>query len=107
MARKPVWLGVQWLVVAFTLGLFLGVAVFVDFKPVVDENFFFSTSDPGVQQSKKVEQRFPSQPQLILTVGSSDITSSAYLAESNDSRKRSKRSMRLAASKVLPPAQKV
>src|SRR3954453_17911337 len=80
MARTPLWFGAQWLILAFTLGLFICVAVFVDLKPVVDENFFFSTTDPGVQQSKKVEQWFPSQPQLILTVGSSDITSSGYLS---------------------------
>jgi uncharacterized protein len=60
--------------------LFVLVALFVDLKPVVDENFFFSTSDPGVQQSKKVEQRFPSQPQLILAVSSYDITSQRYLS---------------------------
>src|SRR3954452_17266501 len=80
MARTPLWFGAQWLILAFTLGLFICVAVFVDLKPVVDENFFFSTGDPGVQQSKKIEQRFPSQPQLILTAGSSDITSAGYLS---------------------------
>ena len=65
---------------AITILLFVLVALFVDLKPVVDENFFFSTSDPGVQQSKKVEQRFPSQPQLILSVSSHDITSPRYLS---------------------------
>lgn len=80
MARKPFWFGAQWVMVAITVLLFLLVALFVDLKPVVDENFFFSTSDPGVQQSKKVEQRFPSQPQLILAVSSRDITSAHYLS---------------------------
>src|SRR5439155_10998788 len=56
------------------------VAFFVDLKPAVDENFFFSTSDPGVRESKKVEQRFPSQPQLILAVSSQDISSLRYLS---------------------------
>jgi len=56
-----------------TVLLFVIVAIFVDLKPAVDENFFFSTSDPGVRESKKVEQRFPSQPQLILAVSSQDI----------------------------------
>ena len=65
---------------AITAALFVLVAVFVDLKPVVDENFFFSTSDPGVQQSRKVEQKFPSQPQLILAVSSRDITSPRYLS---------------------------
>jgi uncharacterized protein YybS (DUF2232 family) len=62
MATKPSWFGAQWVMLAITILLFVLVALFVDLKPVVDENFFFSTSDPGVQQSKKVEQRFPSQP---------------------------------------------
>ena len=68
MATKPPWFSAQWVMLAITILLFVLVALFVDLKPVVDGNFFFSTSDPGVQQSKKVEQRFPSQPQLILAV---------------------------------------
>lgn len=51
----------------------------MDLKPVVDENFFFSTSDPEFRQSKKIEERFPSQPELILSVSSSDISSPRYL----------------------------
>src|SRR5438034_2697623 len=76
---KTLPLGSYWLMLAIASVLFVLVAVFVDLKPVVDENFFFSTSDPGVQQSKKVEQRFPSQPQLILAVSSQDISSPRYL----------------------------
>ncbi|PYJ76757.1 MAG: hypothetical protein DME77_04905 [Verrucomicrobia bacterium] len=34
----------------------------------------------GFGQSRKIEQRFPSQPQLILAVSSSDISSARYLA---------------------------
>src|SRR5437870_13518231 len=79
MAKKRVWLGAHWEMLGLTAVLFIIVAVFVDLKPVVDENFFFSSSDPGVQQSKKVEQRFPSQPQLILAVSSQDISSPRYL----------------------------
>src|SRR5579864_3548471 len=80
MGRKPLWLGGPWEVVATTIVLFVIVIVFVDLKPVVDENFFFSTSDPGVQQSKKIEQHFPSRPELILTASSSNISSPQYLA---------------------------
>ena len=64
---------------AVTVGLLGLVAAFVDLKPVVEENFFFSTSDPGLGQSKKIERRFPSQPELILAVSSRDISSSRYL----------------------------
>src|SRR5437868_3517839 len=80
MPTNPRWFSAQWVMLAITILLFVLVALFVDLKPVVDENFFFSSSDPGVQQSKKVEQRFPSQPQLILAVSSHDITSPRYLS---------------------------
>src|SRR6266480_2466725 len=69
----------HWEMLAITAVLFVLVAVFVDLKPVVDENFFFSTSDPGFGQSKKIEQRFPSQPDVILAVSSRDISSPRYL----------------------------
>src|SRR5205823_1566539 len=45
----------------------------------VDENFFFSTSDPQFQESKKIEERFPAGSQLILSVSSSNISSGPYL----------------------------
>jgi uncharacterized protein len=80
MGKKPVWLGGHWEMLAITAVLFVLVAVFVDLKPVVDENFFFSTSDPGFRQSKKIEQHFPSQPEVILAVSSRDISSPRYLS---------------------------
>lgn len=55
---KALPLGLHWVMLVIAGVLFALVATFVDLRPVVDENFFFSTSDPGVQQSKKVEQRF-------------------------------------------------
>ncbi len=76
--NKPSWLGAHWKMLAVTVVLLVLVAAFVDLKPVVDENFFFSTSDPGFRQSKKIEQRFPSQPEVILAVSSSDISSPRY-----------------------------
>src|SRR5438132_14294765 len=79
--KKRVPFGTHWEMLAVTVVLFVLVAVFVDLKPVVDENFFFSTSDPQFQQSKKIEQRFPSQPEVILAVSSRDISSSRYLGQ--------------------------
>jgi len=76
MGRKPFrLLGLHWAMLAIAGGLFVLVVTFVDLKPVVDENFFFSTSDPGVQQTKRIERRFPSQPEVILAVSSRDISS--------------------------------
>src|SRR5882762_6841643 len=71
--------GAHWLMLLVTIVLFGLVAAFVDLKPVVDENFFFATSDPQFRQSKKIEQHFPSQPELILSVSSRDISSPQYL----------------------------
>jgi len=76
--KKRVPFGTHWEMLAVTAVLFVLVVVFVDLKPVVEENFFFSTSDPGFGQSKKIEQRFPSQPQLVLAVSSGDISSPRY-----------------------------
>src|SRR5436190_13389855 len=76
---KLIRFGSHWEMLAVTVVLFVLVAGFVDLRPVVDENFFFSTSDPGVRQSKKIEQHFPSRPELILTASSRDISSTRYL----------------------------
>jgi predicted RND superfamily exporter protein len=79
MVNKPVRLGAHWWMLGVTVVLFGLVAAFVDLRPVVDENFFFSTSDPQFRQSKKIERHFPSQPELILSVSSRDISSPRYL----------------------------
>jgi predicted RND superfamily exporter protein len=60
--------------------LFLVVALGVDLRPVVDENFFFAASDPAFRQAEKIAERFPSQPQMILAVSSRDISSANYFA---------------------------
>jgi len=79
MVKRLVPLGAHWWMVAVTLALFGLVAALVDLKPVVDENFFFSTKDPQFRQSKKIEEHFPSQPEVILAVSSRDISSPHYL----------------------------
>src|SRR6266404_945822 len=80
VSKIPLPRAAHWWMLAITVLLLGLVAALVDLKPVVEENFFFSTRDPGFGQSKKIEQRFPSQPQLILAVSSSDISSARYLA---------------------------
>ena len=79
MVAKPGLVGAQWWMLLVTAALFVLVAVFVDLKPVVDENFFFSSSDPGFRQTKKIEKRFPSQTEVIFAVSSRDISSPRYL----------------------------
>src|SRR5947207_4156806 len=72
--------GAHWEMLAVTAVLFVLVLIFVDLKPVVEENFFFATSDPAFGQQKKVEQHFPSEPDLLLVVSARDIASPQYLA---------------------------
>src|SRR6266516_1474865 len=79
ISKTPLPLGTHWWMLAVTVGLLGLVAAFVDLKPVVAESLIKSTSDPGFEQSKKIERRFPSQPELILAVSSRDISSSRYL----------------------------
>jgi predicted RND superfamily exporter protein len=79
MVNKPGLFGAHWWMLLLTLVLFGLVAAFVDLKPVVDENFFFSTKDPQFQQTKKIEKRFPSQTEVIFAVSSHDIASARYL----------------------------
>jgi predicted RND superfamily exporter protein len=76
--RKFTEVAAHWQMIAVTVALFIIVAVFVDLKPHVDEDFFFSTNDPAFGQEQKIEKSFPSQPQLILAVSSSDISSPQY-----------------------------
>ena len=71
--------GAHWQMLALTGALFVVVAVFVDLKPHVDENFFFAATDPAFGQEKKVEQQFPSEPDLLLVVSARDISSTEYL----------------------------
>jgi hypothetical protein len=58
VTRVRIPLGSQWLMLVITGVLFLLVAMLVDLTPVVDQNFFFSTNDAGIQQTKKIDQRF-------------------------------------------------
>jgi predicted RND superfamily exporter protein len=76
---KPASLGAHWWMLLLTVVVFGLVATLVDLRPVVDENFSFSTSDPLFRQTKKIEKRFPSPTEMILAVSSSDISSPRYL----------------------------
>src|SRR4051812_46429698 len=55
------WLALTALVVA-------GLLLFVDLKPKVDANFFFSSDDPQFQSDKKINQIFQEPSQIILSV---------------------------------------
>jgi predicted RND superfamily exporter protein len=79
MIGKLAWSGAHWWMLLVTAGLFVLVATLVDLKPVVDQNFFFSSRDPALRQSEKINERFRTSPELILAVSSHDISSPKYL----------------------------
>lgn len=63
--------------VGAALLLFVLVAAFVDLKPEVRENFFFSPKDPEFQQTEKIGKLFPGGSQMILNVAG-PISSARY-----------------------------
>ncbi len=76
----PLVTGAHWWMLVLTGVFFVLVAALVDLTPKVDENFFFSTGDLSLRQSKTISHRFPSQAQLVLDIASSDISSARYLS---------------------------
>jgi predicted RND superfamily exporter protein len=79
MIGKSAWSGAHWWMLLFAAGLIVVVATLVDLKPLVDQNFFFSSRDVAVRESEKIDERFPTSPELILAVSSHDISSPTYL----------------------------
>jgi predicted RND superfamily exporter protein len=62
-----------------TLVLLILVVSFVDLKPQVGANFFFSSDDRQFQEDAKINRMFPSGSQLIVSVASPNISSASYL----------------------------
>ncbi len=58
--------------------LFCTFVSYVELKPEIGSNFFFSNEDPQMQQEKEIQKLFPQDPQLIMSV-KGDIQSDDYL----------------------------
>ena len=79
MTARPA-VPLHWLMLVITVALVIGVWTLVDLTPQVDQNFFFASDDPQLQESNAIDRRFPSGSQLILSVSAPDISSEAYIA---------------------------
>ena len=94
MTQQKAWKPLQhrhWIMVAVTLLLFVLVAFFVDLKPEVIENFFFSPKDPEFQQTSKIDKLFPGGSQMIVNVAGQSTLPPIW-KKSGGSRVRSKAS---------------
>jgi predicted RND superfamily exporter protein len=67
----------QILFLALAAGSALAVFLFIDLSPRVDENFFFASDDPQVQEDRRIRELFPARPQVIVTA-KGNIHSTAY-----------------------------
>ncbi len=64
---------------AACLLLIVIVAFFVDLEPRVEQDFFFSSSDPALATDDRIAQLFPGGSQILLSVGG-DLGSPRYYA---------------------------
>ncbi|MCM2321939.1 MAG: hypothetical protein NDJ90_01615 [Oligoflexia bacterium] len=62
----------------FALACAAAMFAFVELKPRIGGNFFFSSDDPQLQGSKRIEALFELPPQIILTA-EGDVRSRPYL----------------------------
>ncbi|MEL7060260.1 MAG: MMPL family transporter [Acidobacteriota bacterium] len=50
------------------------VATQVDFEPEVESDFFFASDDPQLAASRRIDEIFPSSPQLLVVAQADDVT---------------------------------
>ena len=72
---------VELAIVALALMASLAVVFLVDLSPKVETDFFFSTDDPQLEASSKIEELFPAAPQLFLRHAASDVRSPEHAEE--------------------------
>jgi uncharacterized protein len=69
----------QWVALAVAIGLGCALFSFVDLKPRVEADFFFSRNDPQARKSASIEEEFGGAPQIFVAVRSPELVSQEYL----------------------------
>lgn len=59
--------------------LLAAVAFWVDLRPRVEGDFFFSSDDPQLRESAEIDAQFPSAPQVLVSAAGPDVRGAAYL----------------------------
>ena len=69
----------QWIAIALCGALGIALFTFVDLTPKVQSDFFFSSDDPQLQSSLRIEKEFGDSEQIFIAVRSPELVSSQYL----------------------------
>src|SRR5919108_3862669 len=70
----------QWAALLVAVGLGLALLAFGDLTPRVEADFFFSSDDPQLQGSRRIEREFGQAPQVFIAASSARLVSREYLA---------------------------
>ena len=69
----------QWAALCVCAALGAALFAFVDLAPNVDDDFFFSTEDPQLQNSLRIEEEFGNDQQVFVAAASESLVSGAYI----------------------------
>jgi predicted RND superfamily exporter protein len=69
----------QWAALALSALLGAALFTFVDLAPQVDDDFFFSSDDPQLQQSLRIEEEFGKNQQVFVSASADSIQSRGYI----------------------------
>lgn len=76
----PSWVRALRLLAVLLVAASAVVVLFVaDLAPRVEPDFFFSSDDPQLAESRRIAAEFPARDQLLIAAGAPDITAPAYL----------------------------
>lgn len=71
----------QWAAIALCAALGFALFVFVDLSPQVDDDFFFSSDDPQLQNSLQIEEEFGSDQQVFIAARAEHLASKNYISK--------------------------
>src|SRR5688500_8334253 len=69
----------QWAALALCTLLGVVLFTFVDLRPEVEADFFFSTDDPQLQGARVIDREFGSAPQIFIAAQSARLLSADHL----------------------------
>jgi predicted RND superfamily exporter protein len=71
----------RWAAIGLCAALGVALFAFVDLSPKVDEDFFFSSEDPQLQNSLRIEEEFGADRQIFIAARATQLESKSYIAK--------------------------